>query len=225
MLSARVKRESSRRLINQARFADVHDHAGLMKSATSNLGKAPYYAIVRDILEEAYEKADGYLARFNIGIIERVADSCGITTQRICSSELRTSHPQTDKTDRLLKLCDRVSARTYLSPPGSLDYLQVRNPFAGSDVNLVFHQYEHPIHPQAFGTFLPYMAIIDALAWVGPAELLPLIQSGARPPLSIEEMLNKPNTQLPVTVATHGFSPETETTFQRGLSQVQRTDR
>ena len=186
MLSLRVNRTTIKGDIKDVKLADTHNHKKLMKTLEGNLGKAPYFSLCESIVENAYIESEDFLARFNTGIIDRVASACGIQTQRVLASSLGVETQE--KTERLLAFCKHLNAENYLSPVGSFNYLAQKNPFANSGVNLSFQSYEHPEYVQGSGAFLPYMGCLDALSWVGPDKLLEVVQSGNDAPLTIEQL-------------------------------------
>lgn len=186
MLSLAISRQSTKSSIKDVRLAAKNNHVKLMKSLKGNLGKAPYFELAESIIEQSYVESEGYLAKFTMGIANRMADVSGITTERHIASELPIN--SMDKNSRLLAFCEYLSADSYLSPIGSYAYLSECNPFHDSPIQLSFQNYSHPEYPQAYGEFLPYMAGIDAFAWVGPERFLSLIRSGNDAPFAIEQL-------------------------------------
>lgn len=185
MLSIGVEKKTTTNSIKDVRFADSYKHAKLMKTLRANLAKAPHFELCEFIIDRAYADSENFLSRFNTGIIDRVADACGITTKRTLASTLDIEAQE--KATRLLSFCQHLKADHYLSPVGSYDYLSQYNPFSDSSVNLQFLNYHHPEYVQGKADFLPYMACIDALAWTGADQFLNLVQSGMRKPLDITD--------------------------------------
>jgi hypothetical protein len=87
-------------------------------------------------------------------------------------------------TETLANLTRYVDAEIYLSGPGGKDYLEVSSDpninkdsheehkqyiksFDGYPVEVVFQNYEHPVYPQRFPGFVPYMSSIDMLFNLG----------------------------------------------------------
>lgn len=186
MLSLSVEKDTTRAAINKVKLAEPKNHQKFMKSLAVNLGKAPYFDLTEHIVESAYRESQGFLSRFTIGIINQIALVSGITTERVLASSLTIE--KQEKASRLLAFCRHYSADNYLSPLGSYAYLSQHNPFSNSGVDLFFQNYDHPEYPQCFGEFTAYLACVDALSWVGPDDFLPLIRSGVRTPLCIEEL-------------------------------------
>lgn len=186
MLSVGVDKKTTTTSIKDVRFADSHSHKKLMKTLRANLGKAPHFDLCEFIIDRAYADSDNFLSRFNTGIIDRVADACGITTKRTLASTLNIEAQE--KATRLLCFCLHLKADHYLSPVGSYDYLSQFNPFSDSPVDLRFLNYHHPEYKQGKKNFLPFMACVDALAWTGADQFLNLVQSGIHKPLDISDM-------------------------------------
>lgn len=189
MVSVGVDKKTTTTSIQNVRFADSHKHKKLMKTLRANLGKAPHFDLCEFIVNRAYADSENFLSRFNIGIIDRVADACGIKTQRTLASTLNIETQE--KASRLLSFCLHLEADSYLSPVGSYDYLSEYDPFADSSVQLQFINYQHPHYEQGKQTFMPFMACIDALAWVGPDQFLEVVRSGIYAPFDISDLQHK----------------------------------
>lgn len=186
MLSLGVDKKTTTTSISDVRFSDSHKHKKLMKTLKANLGKAPHFELCEFIVDRAFADSDGYLSRFNTGTIDRIADVCGINTQRILASDLKIEAQE--KATRLLAFCENLGASHYLSPVGSYDYLAEYNPFENSAVELRFINYQHPEYSQGKNSFKPFMACVDALAWVGPHEFLNVVRTGIEAPFDISDL-------------------------------------
>lgn len=186
MLSLSVARKPSKPLIMDAKLAETGFETKLLKTVQSCLGKAPYYPLVADILDQGFAKIPQGLSAVNRSIITAIAQATGIGTPMVLASE--SGIPGGEKSDRLLAFCEALGASHYLSPVGAYGYLSADNPFATSSVTLGFQSFRHPAYPQFFGAFQSHLAAIDALAHVGPDGFLPLVRSGIQPPHSIEDI-------------------------------------
>ena len=187
MLSLGVARKPSKPLINEARLADTGFEQKLIKSIDANLCKAPYFDLVRDIVNHGFETANSNLCALNVGIITAICNATGIDTEMHMASELDIKD-QTTKSGKLIAICERFSADVYLSPVGSYDYLAEENIFEHSPVGLEFLNYRHPEYQQNFGAFQSHLAAIDALAYTGADGFLPLLRSGVGQALSFAEI-------------------------------------
>lgn len=125
-----------------------------------NYTKAPHYAEHAPAIAALLRTDDVLLANLNIRLIESIASVLGISTPVRRSSELATSGA---KADMLASICDQVGATEYVSPPGSKEYLDASDAFESRGIAVRYFQYTHAEYPQSFGTFLPYMSVVDAL--------------------------------------------------------------
>jgi len=190
MLSLGLARKPSKPLIYEAKLADTGFQSKLLNTVEMCLGKAPYYSDIADILNTAFNRADGRLAPLNISVISDVCRAVGIETPLYRSSDMKTAITGS-RSSRLLELCRYFDAETYLSPPGSAEYLAEEGEFNGPAPELRFLNYVHPEYQQLYGDFLPYMACIDALGNVGFDNALPLIRSGIGQPFTAAELAQK----------------------------------
>lgn len=189
LLSLPVARKPSFPLIHAAMIADHPPVADLIPRIAGALGKAPHWDSVAALLEQGLARAAQGLAALNIGLIRDLAAVMEITTRFHCASGLGI--PGDDKADRLLALCQRLGADTYLSPVGSADYLRDGHPFTEDGVRLRFLHFVHPTYAQRWQPFRPYMSVIDSLAWVGPDATRAMIMSGILPPRLLSALPQK----------------------------------
>jgi hypothetical protein len=163
-------------LISSTRIVRGAFERKLINTIRACLGRAPYFDEVLGLMERVLESPLETVGQFNELIIKEVNSLVGIETTVTRSSDLNV--PPDSKTERLHKLCTRLGASTYLSPPGSFDYLDQSNTFRAGGVELRYFNYLHPEYAQLFPPFTGYMSGIDALANVGRRAFLPLIRSG-----------------------------------------------
>jgi hypothetical protein len=86
-----------------------------------------------------------------------------ITCEFVCASDLPVSGrgPQL-----LLDICRYLNADIYLSGAFGRDYLNIAD-FAAEGTEVRFHEYDHPVYPQRFGDFVPFLSYLDMLFNVG----------------------------------------------------------
>lgn len=138
--------------------------------------------IILDGLDKLREGAS--LATVNINLIQMLMERLGITTPTVRASEL----PKFDgRVDRLVGICKHLEASTYVSAPGSAQYLRPEvDKFKLGEIELCFHRYDHPIWRQCHGSFLPYVSVIDLILNHG-LEAIHIIRSGQRTSLAAHE--------------------------------------
>ena len=160
----------------------------LMRSIEHSYAGAPFKNIVFAVLEKVFTQNHATLGNLNSTLINEISKLLEIQTHIFSASDLGVP-AVVDRNLRLLRICEITGANTYLSPPGSLDYLHQHNPFESSRTNLRFFSFTHPEYPQLYGSFKPKLSIIDAIANVGTEDTLQLMRSGVMPSLNYQEMM------------------------------------
>ncbi|WP_419902612.1 WbqC family protein [Kiloniella sp.] len=122
--------------------------------------KAPNFDVMGQPILELYNKSYNRLVDLNIDLIQCIKDLLNINTPVVRSSEI---HGEGVKADLLLSLCQGLEATEYVSPPGSKSYLNETDVFLRADLPVRYFNFNHPVYPQMYGDFLPYMSCIDLL--------------------------------------------------------------
>jgi hypothetical protein len=153
----------------------------LVRTIAQNYGRAAYFARYFPefcaVLRTAV--ATGMLCELNCALIEWFAEKLCIETPRVRSSELGVDGK---RGAHVAKLCERVGANRYRSPPGAEDYLvEDRCEFDSRSMRIELHVYEHPAYRQCFNPFVPYASVLDLLLNEGDAAV-DVLRSGRRPP-------------------------------------------
>jgi hypothetical protein len=129
--------------------------------------RAPHFARYADELRDAMLRPWQRLVDLDLHTLELARRWLGITRPIIRSSTLGLVGA---KTDRILDLCTKVKARSYLSGRGgSAGYLDVERLRHGG-VGVMWQQFTHPVHAQRYPHlgFIPNLAFIDLLLNCGP---------------------------------------------------------
>ena len=133
---------------------------------TRSLGKAPFYSEVEPLLEAIVQKEFASLCALNIYAIEWLAAYLGFTTRFSRSSALGLT---SRSSQRLLDICQHYQASTYITGHGARHYLD-HALFEEHGVRVEYMQYA--IEPYAqYGTFTPYVTILDLIAHTGKEAL------------------------------------------------------
>jgi len=138
-----------------ASFANAH-----RRSIELSYSNTQFFEKYADTLLPLMDYPSPKLADFTISFIEKLKGLIDISTPLIRSSEL---HGSGVKADLLASLCKEVGATSYVSPPGSKEYLDASNAFKNIGLPVNYFEFKHPEYPQMYGEFLPYMSIIDML--------------------------------------------------------------
>lgn len=130
---------------------------------------APYVDSVASLADELYSTAYATLGELNLVCCRLLTQAMGITTPQILASSLGPT--RASRTARLVELCQRVGADTYLAGDGSAVYLDTAA-FDGP-VRLRWQHYRAPRYRQQHPRigFLPDLSVIDLLANTGDQAL------------------------------------------------------
>lgn len=127
--------------------------------------KADFFDAYFPDLQAVLNSQHKYICDLNIHIIQQLMLQLGIKTPTLRSSSLDVAG---EKAYLLTDICLRLNAETYLSAPGSKDYIEDDNVIVKNGINLIYHEYIHPEYRQLYGEFLPYMSCLDLLFNHGP---------------------------------------------------------
>ena len=140
------------------------DHK-FLNTITANYAKSPYYKEYFPEIKSIVERNTNNLCQLNIELITWLMRCLGITTKVLSSSELALDGK---KADLLSEICVSLGATNYLSAPGSKAYIDESDAFVSRGIQVSYHHYEHPVYPQLWGEFIPYLCTLDLLFNCGP---------------------------------------------------------
>ncbi|MFC1496523.1 WbqC family protein [Candidatus Margulisiibacteriota bacterium] len=130
-----------------------------LKSIETFYHKAPFFDKYYAFFEELYSKEWKKLVEINIAIISYFLRELGIKTEIKLESEIGTS---TMKTERIIEICKKLNADTYLSGAGAKAYLDA-NKLVEEGIRLEYQQYNHPEYRQCFEPFVSHLSVVDLL--------------------------------------------------------------
>jgi len=154
--------------------ASAHFEATHRRAIELNYRHAAAYGEVADRILAGLERPQGRLVDLTLDLIARLRDLMGIATPTRRTSEMQGAGA---KADLLVSLCREVGATEYVSPPGSQGYIEETDAFSRANISVRYFKFEHPVYPQVFGDFLPFMSCIDMLLNCGDRSRQ-LIESG-----------------------------------------------
>jgi hypothetical protein len=128
--------------------------------------RAPHYAAYAPLLDEFYARRPERLIDFTIELTRALANELGIThTTFERSSELGVTG---ERTERLVKILQRVGADHYLSGPSARDYIDPKV-FAAANIGLEYITYDYPPYDQLHPPYDGGVSILDLLFMTGKA--------------------------------------------------------
>lgn len=162
-------------LINASIVDGVHWAGKHFKTIEQYYNRSKCYSDYREWFRSFYNEPDCSLVSLLQESTEFFLDALNIRTEMVYASELRVAGR---KSDLILRLCKAVGATEYLSGPFGRQYLDCDS-FLKEGVLVRFHDYNHPVYPQLYGDFIPYMSAVDLLANCGGASAEILRSEGA----------------------------------------------
>lgn len=116
-------------------------------------------ALAKDVLDAEPDS----LCELNILGIERIAEYLGLATR----FERASRYPsESSGTTKLLELCERFDAETYVTGRWALNYLD-HGAFEDRAISVRYMDYRCVRYDQPHGPFTPYVSILDAIALLG----------------------------------------------------------
>lgn len=156
---------------NQVQWREKH-----LNALFTNYSRSPYFKQYWSMIKEYYEGGWKKLVDLNINSIEMLKKLMGLNVKTILASQLRTG---ASSTQRLVEICKELGADTYISGPDGIKYMDIKL-FEKNDIEVVFHDFHHPVYPQLYGDFVSHLSTVDLLFNCGPRSL-EIIRSKRKP--------------------------------------------
>ena len=121
--------------------------------------RAPHLARYLPQLEELLERRWSRLVDLDVACTALMAEWFGLARRFERSSELGITG---DKSGRLVSICRRFGASTYVSGEAARDYLDV-SLFERCGIRVEWQQYVHPTYSQLHGEFVPFLSALDLI--------------------------------------------------------------
>ena len=146
------------RIDNSSQWRKEH-----LESLKACYGRSRFFNDHIDFFERLYSKEWEKLSELNVSIVEYILNKLDIMTPIYFESALDIKGT---KTDRIVEICAKLKADTYLSGAGGKDYLE-EDRFKENGIKLEYQSFNHPVYSQQFmkekGDFLPFMSVLDLL--------------------------------------------------------------
>ncbi len=130
-----------------------------LKTLRQNYSSAPCYGGFIKFFEELYAREWNNLCGLNISSIEILCGLLDINTKIEISSSLGI---KTKGSQRLVDICKKLGADTYLAGAGGKDYMDL-GVFEQAGIKVVFQDYRHPVYFQNGKQFLPGLSALDII--------------------------------------------------------------
>ena len=134
------------------------------KKVCAGYNKAKFFHLYKDFFENLYKKEWNNIFDLNFETIKQVFVWLNIKTKIVIESELDVSGPSTE---RLVNVCKKLGADTYISGIGGKKYLDEKL-FEKNKIILKYQNYNPIKYTQHMSkSFIPNLSIIDLLANAG----------------------------------------------------------
>ncbi len=133
------------------------------ESLKSCYNRAAFFKRHYHFFESVYSAKWERLIELNVHIIKYLLKELKIKTPLYYELEIYTS---SQGTDRIIEICKKLKADTYLSGIGGKNYLEEEK-FVQAGIKLHYQNFVHPayrqLYTQADNSFLPNMSVLDLL--------------------------------------------------------------
>ncbi|MBU2699172.1 hypothetical protein Ga0466249_000251 [Sporomusaceae bacterium BoRhaA] len=138
-----------------------------------NYRKACFFAEIFPYVEKMYDFKCERMMDFSLNALEILLSLLDIKVEMVLSSTL---DPQYKSNEMLVDILQKVQATIYLSGVGARDYYDPE-PFAATNIEVIWQDFKHPVYPQLYGEFIPYLSTIDMLFNCGTEQSRNIIRS------------------------------------------------
>lgn len=148
------------RINNELNWKELH-----WKKISQTYANSEYFHLYKDYFEKLYKRDWEYLFDLDFEIVKQVLMWLGIKIDIVRESELGVN---TTSTQRLIDVCHKIGADTYVSGSGGRQYMD-ESLFKKNNVKLIYQDYKFTKYQQKWtNEFIPDLSIIDLLANIGP---------------------------------------------------------
>jgi hypothetical protein len=131
-------------------------HIGTLRQ---NYARAPYVKQYLPELEELLNRPWTHIVELDIAVVDLMAGWLKLAPTVVRASALDIGGSQSE---RLVNFCVHFGAQRYFTGSAARDYLDVEA-FERRGIEVVWQEYQHPVYPQQYGPFVPYLSAIDLL--------------------------------------------------------------
>lgn len=119
--------------------------------------KAPYLKKYLPALEELLMRPWTHIVDLDLAVVDMMARWLSLTPNLHRSSALGIEGEQSE---RLLRVCQHFGATRYLSGSAARNYLDCAL-FQRHGIQVEWQDYQHPVYPQQYGAFVPFLSAVD----------------------------------------------------------------
>ncbi|MDR0582894.1 MAG: WbqC family protein [Treponema sp.] len=125
-----------------------------------NYQKAPFFNEIFPYVQELYEYKCEKMMEFNMHSINIVSLLFDISINKILASTLNIISGRNNELN--VAILKEAGANIYLSGIGAREYYDPA-PYKTAGIKVIWQNFKHPVYPQQFGEFIPYLSSVDLL--------------------------------------------------------------
>jgi len=131
-----------------------------LHSLQMNYGKSALYKKYIGHFEGLYQQDWPLLSNVNMASVILLKELLNIESETLIASEM--DGVSDEPSQRLVDICVRLGANTYLAGTDSIRYMDVDR-FRDAGINVTFQEFQHPVYTQLFHEFEYCMSAIDLI--------------------------------------------------------------
>lgn len=159
-ITVSVKKEHREIKISEVTLAEESVWRNRCKNLLrENYFRAEYYNEIMPYVEKLFDYQCERLMDFNLNIISMINKLLGIDIEILLASDIEA---QGHKDELLIDIMKKIGQTRYLSGLGAKDYCD-EELYKKNGIEIIWQNFQHPVYPQQFGEFVPYLSVIDLL--------------------------------------------------------------
>ena len=132
------------------------DNLNLLRT---NYRNSPFFHEIMPSIEELYKFPGTRMMDFNLASIQMLMQFFDIQIETVLASSLE---PQGKNNTMIIDIMKKLGYSRYLSGVGARDYF-VPELYEQAGIEVIWQDFKHPVYPQQYDGFIPYLSSIDLL--------------------------------------------------------------
>ena len=124
-----------------------------------NYRKTEYYQEILPYIMDLYSIPCEKMVDFNMSSIRMLMKLFDIQIEMVMASSLKA---EGKSNELIVSIMKELGCSHYLSGTGAKDYF-ISDPYERAGIEVIWQEFKHPVYPQQFGEFIPYLSSIDLL--------------------------------------------------------------
>lgn len=132
------------------------DNLNLLRT---NYRNSPFFHEIMPSIEELYKFPGTRMMDFNLASIQMLMQFFDIQIETVLASSLE---PQGKNNTMIIDIMKKLGYSRYLSGVGARNYF-VPELYEQAGIEVIWQDFKHPVYPQQYDGFIPYLSSIDLL--------------------------------------------------------------